>query len=305
MPENNDPTSLTVVIPAYNEAESLPKLLPSLLEYCKPRGWKVIVVNDGSRDRTREVLLDYKDVPNFKALHHKVNRGYGGALKTGLAAVDTEFAVTFDADGQHAMEDIDRVLAFLLENNADMVVGLRPSTSNADWYRSLGKFFIRRITRILLPVKIKDLNSGFKLYRVGVAQKYLPLCPRSMAFSDIITLVLISEGNLVLEHPIEIRQRQGGKSTISTRTAVETVLEIIHIVMMFNPMRIFLPVSFSFIVFGLLWEIPILLMGRGVSVGSMLLIVIGIISLFLGLVSEQLSHIQRELLPDRKPQRDR
>ena len=148
----------------------------------------------------------------------------------------------------------------------------------------------------MLPVRIRDLNSGFKLYRTAVAQQYINFCPNSMAFSDIITLVLISEGHLVIEHPIEVLPRLKGQSTISSRTAFETLYEVLNIVMLFNPMRIFLPISLGLIAFAVIWGAPILLRGRGVSVGSMLLIVVGVIALFLGLVAEQLSQIRKQLL---------
>lgn len=86
----NRSTSLTIVIPAYNEAEALPATLSSTLEFCRAHHWKLIVVNDGSSDNTKTILDQYKDQSRMKVINHKINRGYGGALKTGLMAVDTE-----------------------------------------------------------------------------------------------------------------------------------------------------------------------------------------------------------------------
>ena len=286
------PQEVTLVLPAYNEAESLSVLLPGLLDYLRKMGWQLIVVDDGSSDATGEVLSAYKDNPGLQVIRHKLNRGYGGALKSGLRAASTEFVVTMDADGQHRHADIERLLFEMLNADADMVIGQRGKDATPSRYRRLGKWLIRTLTRILVPNSIKDLNSGFKMYRTALVQQYLPLCPDSMAFSDVITLVFIKRRHLVIEVPIEAEPRQGGVSTINTYTALDTVFEILNIIMLFNPMRIFMPIAVLCLLFGFLWGLPILYLGRGVSVGSMLAIVTGLIFMFLGLVAEQLSKIR-------------
>jgi glycosyltransferase involved in cell wall biosynthesis len=289
-------STLTLVIPAYNEAENLPRVLPGILSICQERGWQLVVVNDGSQDNTREVLKTFADCSCLTVVHHKLNRGYGAALKTGLAQAQTEYVVTMDADGQHCIEDVEAMLQTAVVQDADMVVGRRQYLGKVNWYRELGKRLIRIVTNLLLPIHVHDLNSGFKLYRTELVQGFMYSVPDSMSFSDIITLVFISEGCLVVETPVNIRPRTGGKSTITTRTAFETLFEILNIVLYFNPMKVFLPVSMFFLLFGVLWGLPILIRGRGVSVGSMLLIVIGVILLFLGLIAEQLSSLRKDII---------
>jgi glycosyltransferase involved in cell wall biosynthesis len=286
--------SLTVVVPAFNEAESLPVFLPQLIEHCDQKGWKIIVVDDGSTDATFQVLSAYEANEHLEILRHKVNRGYGGALKTGIGQADTDFVVTIDADGQHGLFDIQAMLAALLDVDADMVIGKRIYQESPNLYRAIGKWLIRRFTRLLVALSIEDLNSGFKLYNTHLVQQYLHLCPDSMAFSDVITLIFVSRRYLVIEHPIQVKRRLGGKSTINTRTAFETLFEILNVIMMFNPMRIFLPASLLCILAGVVWGIPIVLMGRGVSVGAMLAIVTGVLFLFIGLVAQQMSLIRQE-----------
>lgn len=120
-----------------------------------------------------------------------------------------------------------------------------------------------------------------------------------MSFSDVITLVFINQGNLVLEHPISINPRQTGKSTINTFTAFETVLEILNIILLFNPLRVFLPIAIFGILVGLSWGSYILLVvGRGVSVGAMLAIITGLIFFVLGLLANQVSALRMEGLND-------
>jgi len=289
----NEDNILTVIVPAFNEAQSLPLLLPELIAYCNERNWKIIIVNDGSMDNSREILNRYVGNDRFRVIHHKLNKGYGAALKSGLMACDTQYAVTIDADGQHYLEDIDRLLASLIKNDADMVVGSRKGISKESSYRGLGKTIIRRIARVMMTVPIYDLNSGMKIYNIVLVRKYLHLAPDTMAFSDIITLVFINNRHLVLEESIRIRKRKLGNSTISLQTAFQTIMEILNIVILFNPMKIFLPLSIlCFIITGL-WGIPLLVEGRGLSIGTLLGVILGILLFLLGLIAEQLSLIRR------------
>jgi glycosyltransferase involved in cell wall biosynthesis len=285
--------SVTIVIPAYNEAKALPTTLSAVLAFCKENHWKCVLVNDGSKDDTEKALEEFVENPRLKILTHKLNRGYGGALKTGLAAVDTDYCVTFDADGQHQLEDIPRMLQAMQDLDSDMIVGSRKRSQHSHWYRELGKWIIRRIAAILVPMQLHDLNSGFKAYRTDLVQQYLHLCPNSMAFSDVITLVFINQRHRVEEVEVEVKPRISGESTISTRTAFETILEILNLVMLFNPLRVFLPLSILCVLIGLVWGIPFIILGRGVSVGAMLAIVSGLLLFTLGLVSEQLSQIRK------------
>lgn len=288
----SSPPLLTVVVPVYNESESLPAFLPRLLELRSKYDWEVVFVNDGSHDGSKEILERYANPPAVRVLHHKVNRGYGGALKTGLLDATTPYVVTIDGDGQHEPEDILCLFEFAVKHDADLVVGCRDPSYQADWYRELGKAIIRRFTRLLMPLPIRDLNSGFKLYRTELVQAYLPVCPDSMAFSDVITLTFLNQKDLVLEHPIRVHPRQKGESTISIYTAVETVMEILNLAMLFNPLKIFLSLSAACIAFGVLWGMPFLLLNRGMSVGAMLAIVSGLIFFVIGLVASQLSSMR-------------
>jgi glycosyltransferase involved in cell wall biosynthesis len=287
--------ALTLVVPAFNEAENIPKVLPEMLEFCNQRQWQVILVNDGSSDATASVLRNFEGEDNLVILNHKVNQGYGAALKTGIRKVNTGFVVTLDADGQHMLSDLEAMWEALHQQDADMVIGNRISDKPKNGYRQAGKWLIRKITGLILPLHIRDLNSGLKMYRTGLLKRYLQLCPDSMAFSDIITLIFLNQGHRVIEVPVQVLERVGGASKISTLTAFETMLEIINIVMLLKPLRIFLPASIFCIAVGILWGIPFIAMGRGVSVGSMLAIVTGLVLFMVGLVAEQLSLIRKEI----------
>ena len=295
-------SQLTIIIPAYNEAESLPQLLHELLPFAQLKNFKVIIVNDGSSDDTQAVLERNTTLTkNISIINHKVNRGYGGALKSGINKARTQYCITIDADGQHSLSDIDRLLNTITETNADLVVGSRKGNSESGYYREFGKTILRWVAKLLMPLKIYDINSGIKIYDTKLAQKYIQICPNSMAFSDVITLTFVYQRNLVLEIPVKINQRKAGKSTIGLRTALDTLIEIINIVVLFNPMRIFLPLSFIFILASIIWEIPIFLRGQGVSIGALLGFMTGIIFFLLGLIAEQLGNIRRLSINDNIP----
>ena len=281
---------LTVVIPALNEEDALPGTLHELVPICRDAGWQIIVVDDGSSDGTPDVTRRWPaDVQLFR---HKVSRGYGAAIKTGVSRATTRYVVTFDADGQHDPADIPRLLAKAEDAHADLVIGDRGGRASG-WYRRLGKWLIRAVARVLLTVPVNDLNSGIKLFRADLGRHYSSFLPPGMPFSDVLTLAFISDKRAVVEIPVSIRKRTGGISTVNTMTALDTVIEILNIITLFNPMRIFLPLSLLAIVAGVLWGAPIVLLGRGVSTGAMLAIVTGVILFALGLLAEQLGAIRK------------
>lgn len=286
---------LSVVVPVYNESESLAALLPGWIEYCQSQDWELILVNDGSTDQSGDILAAYQQERNVRILHHSLNRGYGGALKTGIISSATPYTVTIDADGQHTIEDAALLLSLAVEQGADLVIGSRKGGKDHNKLRALGKWMIRNLARMLVPLSVHDLNSGFKLFRTEAVQDYLELCPDTMAFSDTITLVFIHERHLVLECPIKVNKRIAGRSTINFNTALNTIISILNNVMMFNPLRIFLPASLISILFGVGWGLPILLAGRGVSVGSLLAIMSGLLLFFIGLLAHQLSEIRLQI----------
>ncbi len=288
---------LTLIIPAFNEEDSLPVFLPKVIEFCAQNEAKVIIVNDGSSDKTKDILDESAGKNQLMTvIHHKVNKGYGASIKSGVNAAETRYIISLDADGQHVMEDISQLYRSTISEDADMVVGSRRNQASSSSYRSFGKWIIRGITGLLIKTNVHDLNSGMKLMESELARNYSILCPDDMSYSNIIILIFISQRHKVIERQIKITDRIGGVSTISSRTAFDTVLEIINIIMFFNPMKIFGSISLILLSSGFIWAIPIALQGKGISVGSMMLIVIGVIFFILGLLAEQISLIRKSIL---------
>ncbi|KZS41296.1 hypothetical protein AWE51_23105 [Aquimarina aggregata] len=287
--------TLTIIIPAFNEADSLQLFFPKVIDHCQDKDYKLIIVNDGSSDQTLEVLTKFQNESSYKfnIVSHKVNKGYGGAIKTGIKSSNTDYVITMDADGQHYLQDIDKLFSKVLETDADLIVGSRKGQSSASLFRGIGKHIIRMVAKVLMKLSIYDINSGMKIYNTELVKKYLKLTPDTMSFSDIITLTFVSNKHLVIEEPIRIKDRLKGSSTIGVRTAFETVMEIINIIILFNPARIFLPISAFFFAFGLLWGANFFFQGKGISIGGSTLILAGLIIFLLGLIAEQLSAVRK------------
>ncbi|HEY2743237.1 MAG TPA: glycosyltransferase family 2 protein [Polyangia bacterium] len=158
--------SLFLVIPAFNEARVIRETLRAL-----PPGFAgvdavtVVVVDDGSSDATADEVLASGD-PRVVLLRHGINRGLGGALGTGLAFArqhGADFVITYDADGQHAPEDIEHVLAPLVAGAADAVIGSRLlDPKGMPWYRVVGNWGLNVFTFFIFGMWTTDSQSGLR-----------------------------------------------------------------------------------------------------------------------------------------------
>ena len=293
-------SSLSIVVPCYNEAENIPGFFPGLLSFAGERGYRVVAVNDGSSDRTLDILTRLKETaPHLAIISHKLNRGYGAAIKTGLHAVETEYAITIDADGQHRLEDVDKCFRAIVETDSDLVVGARANNASG-MYRSLGKWGIRMFASMLFELPVKDLNSGMKCYRMSETVSYLDLCPDTMAFSDVILLLMVNDRKLVSQVDIEVLPRSAGTSVIGTRTALVTLAEILNLAILLRPLTVFFRLGVTFVLLGLALGTFIYIMSRTITSAAVMMITLGGLSFILGLLGEQLAQIRKTLA---KPKR--
>lgn len=288
--------SVTIVIPAYNEGESLPQVLASLKSFAASNGFKIIIVNDGSSDNTNLVINGFADNYILSVLHHKQNRGYGAAIKTGIRAATTPYVITVDADGQHRPEDILNLYNSIREADADLVVGARTHQKDASLFRGIGKAIIRLFVRVMIKVSIHDINSGMKIYRTALAQKFIRLAPDTMAFSDIMTISFVYFGCHVLEVPIKINARIAGRSTISYKTAMDTIKEIVFIATVFAPYKFFSFLSGMVLVATLAWGLPFILAGKGFTSGTVSGILVAVLLWSLGVIAHLISGIRKDLI---------
>jgi glycosyltransferase involved in cell wall biosynthesis len=281
--------TVCVVIPAFNEEAGIGLLLDALKAGLSDRVADLVVVDDGSTDRTSDMCK----AAGIRVIRHASNRGYGASLKTGIRAATSDFVLTMDADGQHRIEDALALIALAELEQPDLVIGQRTELMHSPLWRMPGKWLLTWMAQYLTKRRIPDLNSGLRVVRREVALRYLHLCPQGFSFSTTITMALISRGHQVLYQPIEVQQRSG-KSTVRVSTGIETIILVLRLAALFNPLRIFLPLSAAFILGGVLWGLPYALMREGVTVGAMMSIVTGVLVFGLGLLCDQVSQLRLE-----------
>jgi glycosyltransferase involved in cell wall biosynthesis len=281
---------VSIVIPAHNEEGAIGDVLARLRAEL-PRGVvEIIVVDDGSTDSTGEIAAR----AGARVLRHPHNRGYGAALKTGIRAATGDYVLTMDADGQHRLEDVRSLCeAAAGEHAADCFIGHRTALVHSPLWRMPGKWMLTRMARILTQRKIPDLNSGLRIVRREVLLKYIHLCPAGYSFSTTITMAMLSRGYAVEFLPIRVEPRVG-KSLVNVRAGFQTIMLVLRLATLFNPLRVFLPLSLFCIVAGVSWGVPYALNGHGITVAAMLLLLSGMLLFGLGLICDQVAQLRLE-----------
>jgi glycosyltransferase involved in cell wall biosynthesis len=282
--------NLSIVIPAYNESGSIAGVLENISRFVKENKLNVIVVNDGSTDATLDALTSFilsnPDYP-LQVINHSVNRGYGGALKSGMRHVITRYLVTIDADGQHHVEDIATLYHQLCDEKADMCIGNRNfqgSSLSRNLIKRLVLYFVKKSTGI----KVNDLNSGMKLYKTDIVQSLLKYAPNGMPFSDAIVLLHHQFRYKITESPIQISERRNGESTINYKTAVYTIAEVANMIINFFPFKFFFYIAVILFSFAVVWGTPLILSGNGLSTGTSFLLLASLNFSFFGIILENI-----------------
>jgi glycosyltransferase involved in cell wall biosynthesis len=285
--------AVTVVVPAYNEAEAIGGLLEELVPAAREGDWEVIVVDDGSTDGTEAVLVPWAEAHAdvLRVIRHRGNRGYGAALKSGIRAARAAFVATMDSDGQHTPTELGHLLAE--RHDKDLVIGRRTRLLHSPMWRMPGKWVLGRMAAHLAGQKIPDLNSGLRVFRTAVVRRYLHLFPDGFSFSTTSTMLLLHRRYFVAHVPIEVRPRQG-KSTVTLRTGFDTILLILRLAMLLSPLRIFLPLGALSVAAGMIWAIPYLVLRQGLTVTALLLILNGVLIVLTGLLADQLAELRKE-----------
>ena len=181
MPIDNH--SLTIIIPAFNEEEAIEHVVHDLITAFA--GTEIVVVNDGSTDRTEELARS----SGAFVISHDRRMGYGAALKTGMRYSTREYVLSCDGDGQHTVEDIQKLIAAC--DGYDMVVGARTAESHTPFLRRPGKLILKWFANFLAGTTIPDLNSGLRIFKRDTIIRYLHLMPKGFSFSTTSTFAML------------------------------------------------------------------------------------------------------------------
>jgi glycosyltransferase involved in cell wall biosynthesis len=283
---------LTVVIPAFNEAEGIGLTLQGLQRAVA--GAEIIVVDDHSRDRTGMVASDF---PQTRVVRHSFNRGQGASLKTGMRLATRPYVAWFDADNQHRVSDLQQLYQRLKSDDLVAVIGQRTSGSSSV-ARGVGKAVIRLIGRSLKIRAGSDLNCGLRVFRRDLILGYLPLVPDRFSASLVSTLILLERGYPIAFEPVETNDRVGN-STVRLRDGFDAVLQLIRAILLFAPMRFFLPLGLGSFALGTVYSLGIAwIRGSGLPVGGMFLMTLGVLVVMLGLLADQISQLRLSRLSE-------
>ncbi len=279
---------ITVIVPAYNEGEVIGSVVEGIRRILP--GAELIVVNDGSDDGTGQAA----EKAGARVLSHQYNLGYGASLKTGVAASRRDYVLFCDGDGQHDPADLVRLVE--RAGDYDMVVGSRDRNSHFSLARRPGKFILNQFARFLLKQRIPDLNSGLRIVRRDVINKYIHLMPEGFSFSTTSTFALLKSRYRIGYVPITVRKRTGKSTVRQGKHGFETIMLMLRLTVLFEPLRVFLPVSLVLFLLAVAsFIITVCAEGRLQFGSSTILLGIATLIMFVfGLLCDQISALRRE-----------
>jgi len=278
---------VTVIIPTYNEAESIGHVI-SRIRGLYP-DFEIIVVNDGSTDETGRVAKD----AGALVYSHPHNIGNGAAVKSGIRIASGDILVFMDGDGQHDPEEIGKMLEYFPEY--DMVVGARPKGHQASWGRALGNWAYNRLASYVTKFPVGDLTSGFRAIKSDIVHGFVYLLPNTYSYPTTITLGILRGGRSLKYVPISVKKRKKGNSKIKVfQDGMRFFLIITKICALYSPLRVFVPISLLMFCLGLGYYLyTFFTWGRFTNM-SALLFTTSVLIFMMGLVSEQISQMRFE-----------
>lgn len=274
--------SISIILPAKNEAEGLRRTLPGLRDLLP--GAELIVVDDGSTDQTADLARQF----GATVLSSPYSMGNGAAIKRGARAATGDILVFMDADGQH-----DPVLATRLLDRLgqgfDMVVGARGWDGQAGVGRGLANGLYNRVATWMTGHQIVDLTSGFRVVRAEKFKEFLHLLPNGFSYPTTITMAFFRSAYSVAYEPIPVAARVGKSHIRPLRDGLRFLLIIFKIATLYSPLKLFAPTAFVFAFLGLSNYVYTFVTENRFTNMSALLLSAAVIVFLIGLISEQIT----------------
>lgn len=235
--------SFSIIIPCYNEELGIENTIIELRSAIpEDPSYQIVIVNDGSMDGTAEKLKTVEEkYKNIKVVHHARNRGYGAALKTGIRNTDSNLIAIIDADGTYPAERMAELVQACRSN--DMVVGARTGDNvTYSKLRAFPKFFLRRWMSWIAGRDIPDINSGMRVFKKDVAERFFNILPDGFSFTVTITLAMLTNYRPTLFIPIEYKERLGKSKIKPVKDTLRFIMLILRTGTYFAPIRMFFPI---------------------------------------------------------------
>jgi glycosyltransferase involved in cell wall biosynthesis len=281
-----DPATVSIVIPAMNEEDSIGQVVEGLRAHAAWR--EVLVVDDGSQDATAQRAAQ----AGARVIRHPYNKGNGAAVKTGIRNADGEFILIVDGDGQHQPDDACRIAARLGEY--DLVIGARRGATQATATRRAGNAILNRLATYLTGRPIPDLTSGLRGARREYLREFLHLLPNGFSTPTTTTLAFIKAGYNVTFEAVDARPRIGRSKLRVARDGAKFFLILLRVITIFSPLRIFVPLSGATFAIGAIYGLANYAAAGRIPNGAVLLILFAVVVFLVGLVSEQISSLRIE-----------
>ena len=276
----------SIVIPAFNEAGSIGAVVRDLTSAA--RWLEILVIDDGSTDGTGAQAA----AAGARVIRHPYNKGNGAAVKTGIRQATGLFILIADADGQHRPADATRLVSQL--DVYDLVIGARSTATQASLARRLGNAILNGIASYLTERPIPDLTSGFRAARREYLLEFIHLLPNGFSTPTTTTLAFMRAGYSVRFEPVEAAQRAGESKIHLGSDGFNFFLILLKVITIFSPLRIFAPVSAAAFLLGAGYGVWTIVTQSHVTNSSVLLILVSVVILLVGLVSEQISSLRIE-----------
>jgi glycosyltransferase involved in cell wall biosynthesis len=220
---------IAVIVPAYNEEKAIAEVVNDINTLVAANNFHldVIVVNDSSHDKTTEIVKQLKCV----LLNLPVNIGIGGAMQTGFRYAyekGYDYAIQVDGDGQHPPSEIPKLINAILEKGLDVVIGSRFIDKTgflSTFIRRMGILFFKRLLKLFCGITVTDSTSGFRIINRKALAVVSEIYPDEYPEPE--SIILYSRHNLKIgEIPVNMRERQGGRSSIGTFTSLYYMMKV-------------------------------------------------------------------------------
>ena len=280
------PGSVTIVVPAFNEVESIAAVVTAMLGAAP---WhEVLVVDDGSTDGTGEAAAR----AGARVVRHPYNKGNGAAVKTAIRSAATEWIAIVDGDGQHPEADALRLVGRC--GDFDLVIGARDPRTQATSGRRIGNAVLNRLASYLTERPIPDLTSGFRVARRDYLLEFIHMLPNGFSTPTTTTLAFMKAGYNVAFEPIGARRRVGKSKIRLASDGAKFLLILLKIITIFSPLRIFAPVSALAFSVGAIYGAWNFVYHARIPNGAVLALMFAVMVLLVGLVSEQITTLRFE-----------
>ena len=285
----------SVIIPAYNEEAGIKSTLDELINYPGMEEAEIIVVDDGSTDRTREIVSNIGK--RVRLLKHNINKGYGSSIITGAKMASHDIIAWYDADGQHRPGDLLKLINEMYSDDFDYCIGVRNKESYRVKSRVMGMFILRLVINWMSKAGKTDFNSGMRAFKKSVLLRIIHLLPERFGASTVTTMLMQDLNYYGGQISITVRKREGTSSVRQIRDGFRTIALAWNIILLFRAMQFFTPLGLIFIIPGCFYGLhEALVYGEGFPVLASVFIIFGFQILLFGITIMQISKIRKDMI---------